>query len=216
MKIAAPIVVMGFLLAGLGWPIRGEETANRAEPRIVELIGEAWIGAEQVAQTERRVSVGSGVKENEWLRTGKDTLVELEFADSTSIRVASFSKFHYSAKDANFVLEQGEGVLSFPKGKGGYTVSTPSFAASIQGTTIYLKITRNVVEYACLEGRCRIGPHTLTAGEKLVLRGSGPAYSTAKQPLNLNKVLKENKLASSFSKPLPNLSLIQKEAANQK
>jgi ferric-dicitrate binding protein FerR (iron transport regulator) len=188
---------------------------QNAEARIVEVIGAAFIGSPEDPKAEKTAALKDVLKEGEYLRTGKGSLAELEFADSTSIRVASFSKFRYSAKVSNFILEQGEGIFSFPKGKGGFTVSTPAFAASIEGTTVYVKVTRNVVEYACLEGRCRIGPHTLTAGEKLVLRGSTPAYSTAKQPLKLSKVLKENQLATAFIKPLPNLSLIQEESAKQ-
>ncbi|HWX20159.1 MAG TPA: FecR family protein [Candidatus Binatia bacterium] len=179
--------------------------------RVLTLTGQAFVSGPD-AKAERPATTGEQLNEGEVLRTGKGALAELEFPDSTSVRLAPLSKFHYTAKTSNFTLDQGEGIFSFPKGKGGFTVSTPAFAASIQGTTVYVKVTRNVVEYACLEGRCRIGPHTLTSGEKLALGASGPAYAAPKQKLTTDKFLKENQLVAAFTKPLPHLDLIQQES----
>jgi len=211
-----PSITLGAMLALFYWPARCAEPAGSKEGGIVEIKGEAFVGSTEGSKAERPAALKDLLQEGDYLRTGKDALVELELPDSTSIRLAPLSRFRYSQKTANFVLEQGEGIFSFPKGKGGFTVSTPAFAAGIEGTTVYVKVTRNVVEYACLEGRCRIGPHTLNSGEKLVLRGSGAAYAAPKQRVTLNKFLKETQLATAFAKPLPNLHLIQEESAKQK
>jgi ferric-dicitrate binding protein FerR (iron transport regulator) len=216
MKKEFPIIVMGALTTLMCSSVQCAETSPRKEARIIQLTGEVFIGRAETPKSEKAAAVDDRLRENEWLRTGKAALAELKFGDSTSVRLAPRSKFRYFADTSNFALEEGEGIFSFPKGEAGFTVSTPLFAAGIEGTTVYVKVSRNVVEYACLEGRCRIGPHALTSGEKLVLRGSSPPYAAPKQPLSLARFLKENKLVTSFVSPLPNLRLIESESAKQK
>ena len=128
--------------------------------------------------------------------------MELKFSDNSIGRLGPNSVFHFG-KSSNFVVESGEGLFSFAKGKGGFTVSTPSLNARILGTTVDVKVSRNVVEYTCLEGHCRIGPHTLSPGDKLTIRGSSVAYSAPKTKVDLNRFAKENRLVTSLGK-LPN------------
>jgi len=195
--------------------VQGADPSQAAKGVVIKAIGQVWIG--QSNQKDERVAgIKDALQETEYLRTGKKSFAEIEFSNTASARLGPLSSFHFSTQNSNYVLDQGEGLFSFPKGKGGYTVSTPAFAAGIEGTTVYVKVTRSVVEYACLEGRCRIGPHTLTPGQRLALSAREAAYAAPKQTLNLDKFLEKNLLATIFDKPLLNLPLIREESRKQK
>ena len=158
--------------------------------------GKVTVGEGQAA------GVGAKVAENQAVRTGGGSYAELKFSDGSIARLGPNSVFRFS-KSSNFIVDAGEGLFSFAKGKGGFTVSTPSLNASILGTTVDVKVSRNLVEYSCLEGHCRIGPHTLSPGDRLTLRGSGAAYSAPKTKIDLERFAKDNPLIASLGK-LPN------------
>ena len=146
-------------------------------------------------------AVGSKVADDQPVRTSGGSYAELRFSDGSIARLGPNAVFR--SKGSNFVVDAGEGLFSFAKGKGGFTVSTPSLNASILGTTVDVKVSRNLVEYSCLEGHCRIGPHNLAPGDRLTLRGSNAAYSAPKTKVDLDKFAKENPLIASLGK-LPN------------
>ena len=216
MKKGFSIAGLAAVLTGFLCAVQGADDSGTNTCRIVKVQGEVWVGEAQGLKSKKAATLNDLLPEGEYLHCGKGALAELEFSDSTSARLGPLSKFHYSVKTSSYVLDQGEAIFSFAKGKGGFVVSTPAIAVRIEGTTVYVKVTRNLVEYACLEGRCRIGPHTLTSGEKLVLRGSATAYSAPKQRLKVDDFLKNNLLVGSFEKPLPQIHVIQEESRKQK
>jgi hypothetical protein len=189
-----------------------------AEPRsatVTDLRGTVARGESKPPAPEQPAAVKDVLQQKDYLRTGRASLAELTFPSEALTRVGPLSVFRFSPDSANFILERGEGLFVFPKGKAGSTVTTPSFAAGILGTTVYVRADRRVIEYACLEGRCRIGPHVLSPGEKLVLRGSRIAYTAPKQRFDLARFLEENPLANDFANPLPSRALIEEESSRQ-
>lgn len=172
------------------------DLASAREATISAAKGKVTVGAGQAA------AVGSKVGEDQVVRTGGGSYAELKFSDGSIARLGPKAVFRFS-KSSNFIVDAGEGLFSFAKGKGGFTVSTPSLNASILGTTVDVKVSRNLVEYSCLEGHCRIGPHTLIPGDRLTLRGSNAAYSAPKTKVDLARFAKENPLIASLGK-LPN------------
>ncbi|MEW6304085.1 MAG: FecR family protein [Verrucomicrobiota bacterium] len=177
--------------------------------------GTVAVGLGKPPAPEREAALKERVTQKDYLRTGAASLAELEFTDASLTRVGPLSVFRFAPESSNFILEKGEGLFVFPKGKGGSAVSTPSFAAGILGTTVYVKATRSSLEYSCLEGRCRIGPHILTPGEKLVIRGSRQAYTAPKQHFDIARFLQDNPLIAGFENKLPSLPLIEAEASRQ-
>lgn len=172
------------------------DLADAKEATVTVAKGKVTLGAEIQA-----AGIGAKVAENQLVRTGSGSYAELKFSDGSIARLGPNASFR--SKGSNFVVGAGEGLFAFAKGKGGFTVSTPSLNASILGTTVDVKVTRNLVEYSCLEGHCRIGPHNLSPGDKLTLRGSSAAYSAPKTKVDLERFAKDNPLIASLGK-LPN------------
>ena len=172
------------------------DLAIAREATVTVAKGKVTVGTEGQA-----AGVGAKVAENQIVRTGGGSYAELKFSDGSIGRLGPNAVFR--SKGSNFVVDAGEGLFAFAKGKGGFTVSTPSLNAGILGTTVDVKVSRNLVEYSCLEGHCRIGPHTLSPGDKLTLRGSSAAYSAPKTKVDLERFAKDNPLIASLGK-LPN------------
>lgn len=189
--------------------------AEAPSATITDLKGAVARGEGKPPAPEQPAALQDVLRQKDYLRTGKASLAELTFPSEALTRVGPLSVFRFSPESSNFILERGEGLFVFPKGKAGSTVTTPSFAAGILGTTVYVKADRSMIEYACLEGRCRIGPHVLSPGEKLVIRGSRAAYTAPKQRFDLARFLAKNPLANDFANPLPSRALVEEEAAKQ-
>lgn len=193
--------------------------AAAAETRfatVSEAKGEVVRGAGKPPSPEGPTRVGERIEEKDYVRTGRVSLAELTLPADALTRLGPTSVFRFSPDSSNFILERGEGIFVFPKGQGGRNISTPSLAAGILGTTIYVRVNRAEIVYACLEGRCRIGPHVLEPGEKLVIRGSRQAYAAPKVRFDIARLVEENALVQDFAAPLPSLPLIEAEAQRQR
>lgn len=181
-------------LAGIMAVLVAADFAQANEATLSVVKGKVTVGGQPG-------SVNVKVSDNQEVRTGGGSYAELKFGDGSIARLGPNSVFHF--KGSNFWVDGGEGLFSFAKGKGGFTVSSPLLNARILGTTVDLKVSRNLVEYSCLEGHCRIGPHNLSPGDKLTLRGSNAAYSAPKTKVDLDRFAKDNPLVSQLGK-LPN------------
>lgn len=207
---------VGFLLIGLALLACSGLAAQAAITAAVDRAkGQVKIGKGRPIQAEVDAMSGSAVKEENYIRTGAESLVAIRFSNGAYSRLGPQSIFRFTPETQNFILERGEGILVFPKGEGGATVSTSSFAAGILGTTVYVRTSRNLTVYNCMEGRCQIGPHILSAGENLIIRGRGTPYTVPKTNYDLREFLEENELANAFGEELPSADLIRAEAAGQ-
>jgi ferric-dicitrate binding protein FerR (iron transport regulator) len=183
---------------------------------VTEAKGQVFLGDVAAASAERPAAVKDTVDEKNYVRTAVKSRAELEFSNETITRLGSLTVFRFAPESSNYILKRGEALFVFPKGKGGATVTTAALSAGILGTTVYVKAERGTVEYVCLEGRCQIGPHVLEPGEKLVIRGSRPAYAVPKEKFSIERFLRENELINSFAASLPSLPLIEEEARKQR
>jgi len=182
---------------------------------LSEAKGSVFRGNVKPPADETQVQVKAGISVQQYLKTGSSSLAELIFNDQTMARLGSNSVFRFSSDKTNLLLEKGEGLFVVPKGLGGATISTPSLSAAILGTTVYVKMDPRAVEYYCLEGKCRIGPHVLSPGESLILKGKMGVYGAPKSSFKIADFMKQNQLANAFKAPLPSKALIQAEAAKQ-
>jgi ferric-dicitrate binding protein FerR (iron transport regulator) len=205
---------LGWALGVLGLAL-ALPAAEAASARVTQAYGEVTIGGQANGKSARPASTGDTVRDAEYVRTAMKSRAELQFPDKTLLRVGSSTVFTFNSGPNQFRLAQGEGLLVFPKGQGGAKVSTAGLTAAILGTTIYVTSRPGEFTYACLEGRCTVGPHTLGPGEKIVLKGSAAPYSAPKRTFNLKKFLRSNPLVANFKNPLPSQSLIEREAAKQ-
>lgn len=173
-------------------------SSEAKEAMITALKGKVTIAPASGSGAEVAASPKSRVEDGDHVRTGPGSYVEIKFSDGSVGRLGPNSAFH--SKSSNFAVDRGEGLFAFVKGKSGFTVSTPSLNASILGTTVDVKVSRNLVEYSCLEGHCRIGAHVLNPGEKLTIRGSNVAYSAPKTKVDVDRFIKESPLVNSLGK----------------
>src|SRR5687767_4559984 len=84
---------------------------------ISELKGEARIGEGKPVGKEAPAQVKSVITAQQYLRTGKAALVELKFPSGATTRVGAFSIFRFVGDKDEFILDKGEGLFVFPKGK---------------------------------------------------------------------------------------------------
>ncbi len=148
--------------------------------------------------------------------TGVKSMAEITLSNQTFVRVGSLSNFVFNKNLKDLTFKKGEAVFVFPKGKGGSTIATAGLTAAITGTTVYMKITRSELIYACLEGTCKIGPHAMGPGDKLVIRTGQTAYNTPIQKFKIEDIFLKNALFTSFPADIPSKTLIEKEIASQK
>lgn len=205
-----------FMAWTLGALLAGSAAAQDRTATVSEAKGQVMRGEGKPPAPETTAAAGARIQTKDYVRTGTASLAELTMPADALTRLGPTSVFRFAPDSTNFILERGEGMFVFPKGQGGANISTPSLAAGILGTTIYVRVNRDEILYACLEGRCRIGPHLLEPGEMLVLRGGRQAYAAPKLRFRIGRLLQENPLARSFATPLPSQALIEAEARLQR
>lgn len=182
---------------------------------VTEIKGTVLIGNIKPPADESPVKPQATLSLDQYLRTGLSSRAELLFNDKTMARLGSNSIFRFSPDKTNLALEKGEGLFVIPKGQGGATITTPALSAAILGTTVYVKMDPRAVEYYCLEGKCKIGPHTLMPGESLILRGKMGVYGAPKSTFKIANFMKSTALVNDFKTPLPSRALIEAEAKKQ-
>lgn len=200
------------LFAGLIHPL-GANPFKEAE--VVFVAGKVVIGTPPAKPT-KEAGVGMRILSGNYLKTGKKSSSELKFNDNTLARIGANSIFSFKKDAREIEFLQGEGLFQFPKGKGGTQIKTPALTAAIVGTTIYLKINKDTVEYLCLEGLCDVGPYRMQPGDKLVVKGRAAAYNPPLEKFDIMDFVQKNNLFTGFSKPLPSLPLIEDAARKQK
>jgi len=133
-----------------------------AKPKIgsaVKTINEV----EGVTETgPQPVATGSEVYRDELVRTGASGKAELLFADHTNLTIGPVTeirldKFVYDPDGGkgNVVIEAGEGAFRFITGvqsHRSYAIKTPFATLGMRGTTLLVKVSRDIVEVQIVEG----------------------------------------------------------------
>jgi hypothetical protein len=101
-----------------------------------------------------------------------------------------------------------------PKSETKVRVSTPIASATSSGATLYMTVSRDATEYYCLEGKCNVGPSTLTAGDRITIK-SRDDYFAPISVFIIKEQLTSNMMLTVFTQPLPSLAKVEEEIRKQ-
>ena len=104
-------------------------TVTRVENQVS--VGEITDGR---AGARRPTSVSDVIKANHFVQTGGDSRAELQFKDSSLVRVGQNSIFSFEASSRSLSLDKGDMLFYMAPGNGVGTIKTPALTAGITGT----------------------------------------------------------------------------------
>ncbi|WP_375472008.1 FecR domain-containing protein, partial [uncultured Nostoc sp.] len=111
------------------------------------------------------------------LSTGRASLADLRFNDGSLARVGEQALFQFLPKTRDFKLTKGTVLLLIPPGKGQTRIQTPSAAAAIRGSALFVRydqqtdttivgaLTNSGIEVSNKEGETKV----LEAGQMIIL-----------------------------------------------
>lgn len=201
------------LMGGVpGNSARAQTTLKTAKVTMSEgTVNKGPLGKTASSPLTKGVTMSTG----EYARTGAASRAEFEFADRSLFRIGERTIFSFEGGSRALKVDEGEGLLSVPKGQGNTTITTPALSAAVMGTTIYVSVRPGSVTYACLEGRCKVGPHMMMPGQILRLTGTRRDYAAPLRTFNIRDFARTNGLMTRFRSRLPGAKLIEQEAAAQ-
>ena len=86
------------------------------------------------ASGRRPAVVSDAVKANNFVQTGNESRAELQFKDTSLVRVGQNSVFSFEAKSRTLSLQKGDMLFYVAPGQGTGTIKTPALTAGITGT----------------------------------------------------------------------------------
>ncbi|HSI85866.1 MAG: FecR domain-containing protein [Candidatus Methylacidiphilales bacterium] len=159
---------------------------------------------------------GAVMTSDNYARTGAGSRAEFEFADGSLFRIGERTIFSFEGGGRTLRVDEGDGLLSIPKRQGQTTITTPALSAAVMGTTIYISIRPEGTTYACLEGKCKVGPHMMLPGHILTVSGAGRNYAGAPlRRFRIAEFVRTHGLFTRFRSRLPGAKLIEAEAKAQ-
>ncbi|WP_369694285.1 FecR domain-containing protein [Nostoc commune] len=111
------------------------------------------------------------------LSTGRASLADLRFNDGSLARVGEQALFQFLPKTRDFKLSNGTVLLLIPPGRGQTRIQTPSAAAAIRGSALFVRydqqtdttivgaLTNSGIEVSNKEGETKV----LKAGQMIIL-----------------------------------------------
>ncbi|MCC5663162.1 FecR family protein [Nostoc sp. CHAB 5784] len=111
------------------------------------------------------------------LSTGRASLADLRFNDGSLARVGEQALFQFLPKTRDFKLSNGTVLLLIPPGRGQTRIQTPSAAAAIRGSALFVRydqqtdttivgaLTNSGIEVSNKEGETKV----LEAGQMIIL-----------------------------------------------
>lgn len=185
---------------------------------------------------------GAVIHDENVVRTGTESRVELEFSDLTLARLGSNSIFSFDAKARTMNFKQGAVLFSKPANSGAIQLQSGAISGAITGSTGFIstvpiegigkaghtrsngKGTTTLV--GMLEGNIHGGarwtdsasreqttPFRLGPGELLVARPDGPPRVAQ---FDIPRFLKTSPLVNGFTAPLPNAAALDRAVAAYK
>jgi FecR protein len=88
---------------------------------------------------KRRAKLLDSLIPGDGLSTGRSSLADVRFNDGSLARVGEQAIFHFSPKTRNFTLNNGTVLLLIPPGRGRTNIRTPSAAAAIRGSALFVR-----------------------------------------------------------------------------
>lgn len=104
------------------------------------------------ATGHRPAKVSQTLRANNFVQTGSDSRAQLEFPDTSLVRVGQNSVFTFESKSRTLSLQKGDMLFYVAPGQGAGTIKTPALTAAITGTLC--KVSTNTI--AVLRGSITI------------------------------------------------------------
>lgn len=124
----------------------------------------------------RPAKVSQTLHANNFVQTGSDSRAQLEFPDTSLVRVGQNSIFTFESKSRTLSLQKGDMLFYVAPGQGGGTIKTPALTAAITGTLC--KVSANTI--AVLRGSI-----TITVNGKKVKIPAGYAVTVIKGKIHI-------------------------------
>lgn len=84
--------------------------------------------------SQRRAQISDVIEASNYLQTQLESRAELEFKDTSIVRVGQNTLFSFDAESRTLSLQRGAVLFYIPHGGGGGKIKTPSLTAAITGT----------------------------------------------------------------------------------
>ena len=146
---------------------------TRVENKVT--VGEIHAGQ---ASARRPAVVSDAVKASNFVQTGTESRTELQFQDTSLVRVGQNSIFSFEAKSRTLSLQKGDMLFYVAPGQGKGTIKTPALTAGITGTLC--KVAPDMI--AVLRGSI-----TVTVDGKLVKVPAGWAVMVVNRKARIYK-----------------------------
>jgi hypothetical protein len=93
-------------------------------------------------QPKRKARRADAMTPGDGLSTGRSSLADLRFNDGSLARVGEQAIFKFLPTTRNFTLNNGTVLLLIPPGQGRTRIQTPSAAAAIRGSALFVRYDR--------------------------------------------------------------------------
>ncbi|NJL64215.1 MAG: FecR domain-containing protein, partial [Methylacidiphilales bacterium] len=87
----------------------------------------------------RKAQRADAMRPKDGLSTGRSSLADLRFNDGSMARVGEQAIFQFLPQTRNFTLKNGTVLLLIPPGQGRTNIKTPSAAAAIRGSALFVR-----------------------------------------------------------------------------
>jgi len=159
--------------------------------------------------------------ENTPVTTGSSSFAEIQFKDSSVLRLASETKMTFVSKDRALRLDQGSLLANVPAGNGGIRVEADGISGEVTGTTLMASRDRDGnFGFVLLEtsGTAKVTSNTgqtaaLAPGQIALVRKSDGSIRVYE--LNLDAVVQFSPLFTSFERAMPGLDKVMAVADGQ-
>jgi FecR protein len=88
---------------------------------------------------KRKAKLSDSIIPGDGLSTGRSSLADLRFNDGSLARVGEQAIFRFLPQTRNFTLNNGTVLLLIPPGRGRTNIKTPSAAAAIRGSALFVR-----------------------------------------------------------------------------
>ena len=210
MKTRFFTLLAGSLSASLALPALAAKELKSGEFTVVKNQVEHTVGS-----STSPAKAKDQLQEKSVVDTGTASLTELDFHDSSVLRLGSNTQFSFQSKERIIKLDQGTMLMNVPPGNGGITVDGGGVTGAVSGTTIMAsRDEQGNFSFMVLEGEGGgkvIGkdgvPVDIIAGQMAIVRQDGQATKVVE--VNVDAMRDHSPLFTGFASRLPGSERVQ-------
>ncbi|RUT06233.1 hypothetical protein DSM106972_034390 [Dulcicalothrix desertica PCC 7102] len=132
-----PLLVIS--LSGVAIPVSNQANAQTPLTRAVIQDLRNLVQLMPQRQPRRKAQRSDAMTPGDGLSTGRLSLADLRFNDGSWARVGEQAVFQFLPRTRNFTLNNGTVLLLIPPGRGRTNIRTPSAAAAIRGSALFVR-----------------------------------------------------------------------------